>query len=304
MSDSVKEKLKSPIITAPLLVICVIAATLFSKNALTSLQAETNIFVAAGVIQLATVGMPCVLYYLLKGRKLEEPMYILSKNGPQIVILLFACMFFVSGSLLIKFIYYLSGVEVSSAVNLYNQINSIPETATNLKISLAFILIPAIFEEILFRGVLFSEYRKYGTVNAVIVTSVCFALFHFSLQNFVIYFFTGLVLGTITAVSRSVIPSIALHLLSNTLNIYASDAFLKIIMEKNGEYFIGFLLTVLTGISLILLLSRMESVFLFYSEKPPVESLPPKSAYNWPKVFFSPTFILLIVIFIIGSLYF
>lgn len=303
MSESLKEKLKSPIITAPLLVILVIGAMIFSKNALSSLESQTNIFVAVGIIQLATIGLPCVIYYIVKGRRLEEPIYLISKSGPQIIFLIFAALFFVCGSLLIKFLYFVGGAEVSSAVNYYNTVSGIPDTTRHIEIIMSFIIIPAVLEELLFRGIIFSEYRKYGTANAVIVSAIAFSMLHFSFENFPVYLFTGIVLGLVTAVSRSVLPSIALHLLSNTLNIYASDSFLRVTMVKNGEYFIGFVLTVLAGISLILLLARMETILLSYSDKPPMEAIPPKSSSNWHRVFFSPTFMLLIVVFICATLY-
>ena len=64
----------------------------------------------------------------------------------------------------------------------------------------------------------------------------------------------------------------------------------------------GFVLVLLTGIMLILLLSRVESICIYYAEKPPVEAIPEKSIKHAMKVFFSPTFILLSVIFIVFSI--
>lgn len=303
MSDTLKEKFKSPAITTPLLVMFVITAMQLSQNALATLESTTNIFVAAGVIQLTVLALPCMIYYLIKGRKLDQPMYIVSRNGPQILFLLFAALFFVSGTLFIKFLYHLGGNEVTSLVNFYDSVSGTAEGTRHIEIILAFIVIPAFCEEIFFRGIVLSEYRGYGTANAVIISALCFSMLHFSVENFAIYLFTGLLFGFVTAVSRSIIPSIALHLLSNTLNIYASDAFLRITIVKNGAYFIGFVLAILAGISLILMLARVETIFVSYSDRPPVETIPPKSAPNWIRVFFSPTFILLIIVFVCFALF-
>lgn len=303
MSRESKEKLTKPTITAPLLVLFVLTAMHFSRNALTNLSAETNIFVAVGVIQLAAIALPCMIYYLLKGRTLYEPMFIVSRSGPQILFLIFASLFFISGSLLIKFIYYTAGSDVISLFNYYGDISGTYSETSHIEIILSLIIIPAVCEELLFRGIVFSEYRAFGTTNAIIISALCFSMLHFSLENFFIYLFIGLLLGFITAVSRSIIPSIALHLLSNTLNIYASDAFLRVTMVKNGEYFIGFVLTMFAGISLVLMLARVETIMLSYSENPPTETNPPKSSKNFSKVFFSPTFIILAFIFICYSLF-
>ena len=301
MSDALKEKLKAPAFTTPLLVMFVIAAMQGSKYALSTLESDTNLFLAVGVIQLAVLALPCMLYYLLKGRKLQEPMFLMPKGGTHILFLIFSAILFISGMLLIKYFYFINGGEVASLVNFYEDFSGTTEGTSHIEIILSLIVIPAFCEEFFFRGIVFSEYRKYGTGNAIIISTLCFAMLHFSVENMAIYLFTGLLLGFVTAVTRSIIPSIILHLLSNTLSIYASDAFLRVTVVKNGAFFIGFVLVMLTGISLILFLSRVESIFYAYSERPQIESIPPKSRQNVGKVLLSPTFILLAVAFALFS---
>ncbi len=296
--------IKSSAFTTPLLILFVITVMQLSKYALGNLNEDTNIFVAVGVIQLAALGLPCILYYLLKGKKLSEPMYLVSRSGPQLFFLIFAAMFFISGMLFIKYFYFVNRNTVASITNFYQDFSGTTQGTRPLEIILSLIVIPAVCEEFFFRGIVFSEYRKYGTANAVIISALGFAILHFSVENFFIYLFAGLLLGFVTAMTRSIFPSIMLHLLNNTLSIYASDSFLRITVVKNGAYFVGFVLIVLTGVSLILMLSRTESILRYYAEKPPTEALPQKSVNHWPKVFFSPTFILLVVAFICYTMFF
>lgn len=302
MNEEWKDKLKSPTVTTPLLVIFVIAAMQLSKYALRTLDSDTNVFVAVGIVQLATLAIPCMVYYLLKGKRLEEKMYLVPRGGTHILFLIFSSLLFISGMLLIKFFYFVNGGQVASLVNFYEDFSGTTEGASHIEIILSLIVIPAFCEEFFFRGIVFSEYRKYGTANAVIISSLCFAMLHFSIENMAIYLFTGLLLGFVTATTRSIIPSIALHLLSNTLSIYASDAFLRVTVVKNGAFFIGFVLVILTGVSLLLLLSRVESIFYSYSERPPIEAIPPKSSKNIARVFLSPTFLLLVTAFVFVSI--
>ena len=91
-------------------------------------------------------------------------------------------------------------------------------------------------------------------------------------------------------------------MLSNYLSIFVSDAFLRITVVKNGAYFIGFLLVVLTCLTFILLFSRVETVCIGYSDNPPVETIPPKSTEHLSEVVFSPTFVLLIIVFLAVTL--
>ena len=303
MSEWLKEKLKSPTITTPLLVIFVVLFMQASKYAFARVNSDTNLFLAIGVVQLVVLALPCMVYYLLKDRRLSTPMPVMPKSGPQLLFLIFSALFFISGMLLIKFFYFVYGGSVASLVNFYQDFSGTTEGASQIEIILSLIVIPAFCEEFFFRGIVFSEYRKYGTANAVIISSFCFAMLHFSIENMAIYLFTGLLLGFVTATTRSIIPSIALHLLSNTLSIYASDAFLRVTVVKNGAFFIGFVLVVLTGISLLLVLSRVESIFYSYSEHPPIEAIPPKSSKNIGKVFLSPTFLLLTVAFLCVSIF-
>ncbi len=298
-----KEKFKNPAITAPLLVIGIIIAMQMSKFALTNLDSSTNIFVAVGVIQLVALGLPCIIYYLMKNRKLSDPIYGISTRGPQILLVVFAALFFIIGTLLIKFFYILGGGANAALVNFYGDITQTVTEARNIEILLSLVVIPAVCEELFFRGIIFSEYRRFGTANAVIISAICFAMLHFSITNFFVYLFAGLLFGFVTAMTRSILPSVALHLLSNYLSIYASDAFLRITVVKNGPYFIGFVLVMLTALTFILLMSRVETVCLNYSDHPPVESIPPKSSEHWAEVTFSPTFILLIIVFVIVSLF-
>ncbi len=293
-----KEKLKSPAITAPLLVIAILLIMQLSRFALGSLGEDTNVFVAVGVIQLIALGLPCIVYYLLKNKQLSQPIYGFSTRGPQILFVLFSALFFVCGTLLIKFFYILGGGGEAAVVNYYGDMVGSTENTGTLIIVLSFVIIPALCEELFFRGIIFSEYRNYGTSTAVIVSAIAFAMLHFSLSNFFIYLFAGLLFGFVTAMTRSIIPAVALHLLSNYLSIFVSDAFLCITVVKNGAYFIGFLLVVLTCLTFILLMSRVETVCIGYSDNPPVETIPPKSTKHLREVVFSPTFILLILVFL------
>ena len=297
MKKRLGELVHSPAVTTPLLVIFVIVAMHLSKYALSNLAPETNVLVAVGVIQLAVLALPCIIYYLIKGRRLSSPMMVFSGRGVNLLFVLFAAMFFVSGMLLIKYFYFVNGGTVASLVNVYGDSGTFEGTG-QAEIIISLIIIPAVCEELFFRGIVYSEYRQYGSANAIIISAVCFAAFHFSLQNFFVYLFVGLLFGFVTAVTRSCLPSMALHLLSNTLSIYASDAFLRVTVVKNGAYFIGFVLIVLTAVAFVLMLSRVESICYKYADDPPVESIPPKSSENALKVFFSPTFLVLAGVFI------
>lgn len=287
-----------PQIMAPCLMLFVLGAMHLSRFLLSRVEAD-DLLLGISLVQILVLILPCMLYYLIRGRKFASPM-LFSPIGPRhIGLILFSALTFVSGGLVIKFVFRSAA---DRAVNMAGFFDGLSERIDNppfAGVLLALVVIPAVCEEILFRGVLLAEYRSLGEINAVAITSLCFAMLHFSLTDFPAYLFAGLLLGTVTVVSRSVIPATLLHLLSNALNIFASDQFLSITLQKNGAFFVGFLLTVLFGFSLFFFLYCVEHLYFRYAEQPPETSLPPKNRANLSGIFLSPTFLVLIVAFLL-----
>ncbi len=288
-----------PHITTPLLVLFVLAAMHLSRFVLMRAENPTNLFLSIALVQIMVLILPCMLYYLLKGRKLSSPLFLTAPALRHIGLTVSGALVLVVGSLLIKFFYRAASEQSVSISGFFDSFSAGEADPPFAGVLLSIVIIPAVCEELFFRGVVLAEYRSLGEGNAIVVSAVCFAMLHFSLSGFPIYLFIGLLLGVITSVSRSVLPAMFLHLLSNTLNVYTSDQFLRIIMQKNGAFFVGFLLAVLFGISLFLLFYNIEHMYRKYASEPPEGSLPQKSRTHLAKVFLSPAFLALIAVFLV-----
>jgi len=300
MSEEKTVWYKSPVITTPLLVIFVLVALNLSRFVLES-QTETqnDIFLVITIIQIVVLLLPCIFYYLIKGRKLSSPMFISLIKPSHILFILFTMLLFISGTILIKYIYYVAG-EYSTDLSIYfKSVIDNMDRDNPIGIIISLIIVPAFCEEIFFRGVVLSEYRKNGSVNAVIVSAICFSMLHFSVNNFLVYFFAGIVLGFVTVITRSIIAPIIIHLASNALSIYGSDLFLKITIQKSGIFFVGFLVLIIFGLSLLFVISKLEQIYYFYTDNPPITNIPPRSLPNVAKVFLSPSFLALTLVFIL-----
>lgn len=298
-SHEKRKKIGSPHIAAPLLVLVVLVAMHLSRYLLADAATGGELLLSISVVQIVVLALPCMLYYLLRGRKLASPMPVSPIGLRHITLIVFAALVFLSGSLLIRFGYQTLASQSVNTAGFFDGLYSGEEEPSLAGMLLSFVIIPAVCEEVLFRGILFAEYSSLGEANAVLISAICFAMLHFSLTNFPVYLFAGILLGVVTAVSRSVIPAVLLHLFSNTLSVFTSDRFLRIILQKNGAFFVGFLLVVLFGAALFLLLYSIEHLYLHYAVRPPDGSLPPKSRSNAVKVFLSPTFLLLIAAFLV-----
>lgn len=84
----------------------------------------------------------------------------------------------------------------------------------------AFALVPALCEEIAFRGfVLCGLHHGVRPRNAVLLSSFFFALFHLNVFLFLPTFLLGVALGMLTVRSRSLLPAILFHFLHNSVLI-------------------------------------------------------------------------------------
>jgi|GEM_PF-1905211 len=76
-------------------------------------------------------------------------------------------------------------------------------------------VLPAIFEELLFRKAMLKTLSKYGSLVAILITAFCFALMHENLTQGIFAFFMGIVLAFITIKTKSIIPAMIIHFLNN-----------------------------------------------------------------------------------------
>jgi membrane protease YdiL (CAAX protease family) len=82
---------------------------------------------------------------------------------------------------------------------------------------LAGVLVAGICEEVMFRGVIQGVLSRRSVAGAVVISSVLFGLFHFNLWQFVTATVAGLFLGWMVERSGSLLTSIAVHMVVNTM---------------------------------------------------------------------------------------
>lgn len=75
--------------------------------------------------------------------------------------------------------------------------------------------IPAFAEEILFRGFMIRSLRLFRKSLTVLMSAIAFALMHFSVTGFPLFFVCGLILGMVYLSTGSLSASIAVHFLCN-----------------------------------------------------------------------------------------
>lgn len=105
----------------------------------------------------------------------------------------------------------------NSQLDLFRKYLAPESPAGLLGLILVAAVVPGIFEEIAFRGLIQSGLRlSYGPRHAIVWTGLLFATLHMNPWNFISLWSLGCFLGYITERTRSLYPAIVLHLINNS----------------------------------------------------------------------------------------
>lgn len=102
------------------------------------------------------------------------------------------------------------------------------------------VIMPALVEELCFRGIVMQHLRRFGEWFAVIAAALCFGLMHCNLIQAPFAFIVGLSLGYFVIRTGSLWPAILIHALNNTVSLvfsYLSQA--PIPAQKFGFFYYG-----------------------------------------------------------------
>ena len=87
----------------------------------------------------------------------------------------------------------------------------------------ALAVLPAICEELIFRGILVrSLATRLSPVVAVVISAVVFSAYHLSVLQLIPTFTLGLVAGALTVRAHSVVPAMTAHMINNAIAILVS----------------------------------------------------------------------------------
>ena len=201
------------------------AASLVVKSVLAVFHASETVFCAASASVSAAAFVFAAGFYAKKRggilylRKFS-PVYVLPS------VLLAAGMFLGLGFLngLIA-----DGVE-SIGGNVSKTIIPLDTPFRYVLFTVVLCVLPAIAEELFFRGVLAECLSKTGQTAGVMTVALCFALYHGNLTQFLYQFVYGLGLGFLTLKARSLIPAVIAHFINNfaVLTVEYSGAFIDL----------------------------------------------------------------------------
>lgn len=214
-----------------------------------------NPYVVLVIIQFLVFILPCAFFSATKNYKTSTELstYNFRLFSPKLFGFIFSALAVILfGTMLLKYLGYVLFGFVNSTTVIYENHNVLALIAST-------VLVPAVVEEILIRGIVFTEYeKKVGVFGAIIGSSFLFALIHFDIKDFLSYFFAGIILATVLHVTRSLLATITVHLLNNIICLF-TDTFLKRVSKESvSSFFVVFLLTVLLLLALFAMFETLE----------------------------------------------
>lgn len=118
-------------------------------------------------------------------------------------------------------------------------------------------VLPAIFEELLFRGVVLNGFMPLGKNKAIVLSALMFMLMHGSAQQTVYQFLLGIILAFVVVKTGSIICSMVVHFINNALVIIFEYVGLDFIFTKyNVGWFFLSLAVAAAGVAVIYFLAK------------------------------------------------
>ncbi len=158
------------------------------------------------------------------------------------------------------------------------------------------VILPAIVEEIVFRGILMQSLRRHGDGFALIVSAVFFAIFHTNPAQIPYAFISGIIIGYFVLRTGSVTTGIVIHFTSNAMAFFLSVFSGHLEGEAAVIFsYASFAVLILSGIvAFVIFVRRHQGLFRLSDGKSTIPT------GNKLKIFFkSPVIVLPLILFVI-----
>ncbi len=202
----------------------------------------------AGIVILQTLIfiLPAILYCKLRGESFAKHIRFRLPSLGKIPFLICALIVMISGGLLMSIltggIASLDGDFTLYTIFVAKLGNNV---GSHIAVLLAYAILPAFAEELIFRSILCAEYEKYGVGVAISVSALFFAMLHFSFPHFLTYLLLGAILALVLYATRSFFAVFLLHLLYNVFCLYGQPYLSAFYVTAGSNDIFIFCLTVI-----------------------------------------------------------
>lgn len=163
--------------------------------------------------QLLSLLVPIVFYFFITKQKISDVLQIKKINAKNLFLLILLA-FSIQPVMA-----FFSLVSSMFAENPTQNLIPIMLSKPLWLIILSSAILPAVFEEIVFRGIIFSGYKKIEWRKSFFINGLIFAAMHLNFQQFLYAMLMGIVFCTLVFYTQSIFSSILVHFIFNATQI-------------------------------------------------------------------------------------
>jgi len=262
------------------------------------------------VLYIVVFLLPCAAYILLRGKGIYKTFNKLHlPPTASALMVVYTAAAIICFSLLYSFLPCFQEIENSFSIyDIYiGENNGMLNTALVL---ISFVLLPAVCEEFMFRGILCAEFQTYGMIGSITLSTFFFAIIHFNFKFIPVYIFAGIMLSLLMYATKSLYAAVLVHLLYNLFGFYGQPSLTSLYEATGSTAMFVLLLLVLLIISLILFCGKAIKFYFSYSERAAENKMKIiDKTFRSPRIIFTeilnflrtPTALISIVIYIIAA---
>ena len=234
--------------SATVLVLIIYVLLLLSRLIDAAFLSRESQYLSIILLQLMIFPIPAYLYVRLKPEGYVKALRFGKIRLSHLFLLLSASFMLIAGCTLLGMLCGMMTAQPS--FTLYDTFASFNDgtVGATIRLVLAYGLLPAFCEELVFRCILCADHEKHGILYAATVSALFFAFLHFDLTALPVYLFSGLLLALVMYVTRSSIAAMIVHLCYNLFGIFV-QAGLSGYCKSTGS--IGLLVVLLIALLLL-----------------------------------------------------
>ncbi len=262
--DTAKIKTRDRTSADRLLLVC-FALAVISLIAVRFMSDKLGGHLGIAIIQIIIFLIPSYFYVKITGRRssprqLRERLSLRGISPRHIFLIISAALLCICLSLVFDMLF--GGIkDTADGFSLYGIFSASGDGGemAPLYLTVVYAILPALCEELLFRGVIFSEYKKYGLLCASLTSALFFALISFEFSLFPSAFLVGIIMACLLFITESVFVCATVHMLYNLFGIFMRTNISNYYLYSNNNTLL------VLGIVFVILFSA--AIFCFESAR-------------------------------------
>lgn len=166
------------------------------------------------IIEQLILALPVIVYLVTEKKPIVETVRLNKVKFSNIILVI------------IMLLLLMPLMTLVNAISLKYVVNSSQDIMTELVFNnplwlsmLAIAVMPCIFEELVYRGVFFNEYRKLSPIIGIVLSSMMFGIMHGNFNQFSYAFVMGIIFTLVIEATDSIISSSIMHFLINSQSV-------------------------------------------------------------------------------------